>query len=83
MWYCTLSSRYFSMSYVTIPKTEYQQLKKQAHTLRKFYARFFDFALKNPVDDVVTDFNATGLYTKGFLRDLDAGLRKSSYAKRA
>ena len=71
------------MTYVTIPKIEYQQLKKQALTLRRMYARFFDFAIKNPVDEVVADFKATGLYTKGFLRDLEQGLSKSSYAKRA
>ena len=70
------------MSYISIPKKEYQQLKKQARTLRQFYVRFFRAALTDPVDDVVEDFRNTKLYSKGFLRDLEAGLRKSSYGKR-
>lgn len=44
------------MTYVTIPKIEYQQLKRQAQTLRRFYARIFQSALRDPIGEVVADF---------------------------
>ena len=70
------------MSKVTIPKKEYQSLKKQANAYRKFATRFFEVILKDPVADVVEDFRKTDLYSDDFLKDLESGLRKSSYAKR-
>ena len=67
------------MAQMTIPKTEYKQLKHQAETYRKFAARFFEMIIKDPIEEVVEDFKKTNLYTEDFLRDLDSGLRKSSY----
>ncbi len=70
------------MANVTLPKAEYEKLKRQAETYRRFAARFFELALRDPVRDVVRDFRRTNLYTEKFLNDLESGLRKSSYAKR-
>jgi len=64
---------------VTISKVEYQKLKKQSEAYKRFAGRLFEAVIKNHIGDVVADFRTTGLYTKGFLRDMDAGLRKSSY----
>lgn len=64
---------------ITLPKTEYNQLKQQALAYRRFTARFFDSLIKDSVKNVVDDFRATNLYTKGFLKDLEAGLFDSFY----
>lgn len=70
------------MAKVTIPKTEYEQLKQQAEAYRRFVVQLFELVIKSPVEEVVEDFRKTGLYTEEFLRDLESGLRKSSYAKK-
>ena len=70
------------MVQVTVPKTEYEQLKRQAQAYRRVLGKIFESAIKDPIEDVVEDFRNTGLYTKEFLRDLRGGLRKSSYAKK-
>ncbi|PIV12640.1 MAG: hypothetical protein COS47_01405 [Candidatus Nealsonbacteria bacterium CG03_land_8_20_14_0_80_36_12] len=67
---------------VTLPKTEYEQLKRQAEAYRRFAARLFELAIRDPIEEVVEDFRKTNLYTKDFLKDLESGLRKSSYAKK-
>ncbi|MBU1178892.1 hypothetical protein KKB69_00935 [Patescibacteria group bacterium] len=67
---------------ITLPKTEYQQLKRQADAYRRFVAKFFEMAIKDPIKEVTEDFRKTNLYTKEFLMDLESGLRKSSYAKK-
>jgi len=64
---------------ITLPKTEYNQLKQQAMAYRRFTARFFDSLIKDSVKNVVDDFRATNLYGKNFLRDLEVGLSDSSY----
>ena len=66
---------------ITIPKTEYTRLKREAEAYRKFTAHFFQTVVKEPIEDIVKDFRKTNLYTKEFLGDLENGLRKSSYAK--
>jgi len=38
--------------------------------------------IKDPIEEVINDFRKTNLYTKGFLADLEDGLKKSSYAKK-
>lgn len=73
---------YVFMNYITIPKTEYQQLRRHAKAFRNLSAKIFKSALQDRVAVVVDDFKKTKLYTKGFLRDLEAGLRESSYDKR-
>lgn len=67
---------------ITLPKTEYEKLKRQAEAYRRFAARFFELAIQDPIDEVVEDFRKTKLYTEEFLKDLESGLRKSSYAKK-
>jgi len=69
------------MMKVTIPKEEYQKLQQQSRAYQKLAARLFESIIKDPIRDVVQDFKDTGLYSKDFLADLEAGLRKSSYAK--
>lgn len=70
------------MSTVTISKKEYAQLKSQAAAYKKMAKSLFSAVVKDPIAEVVEDFEATGLYKQGFLKDLESGLRKSSYLKR-
>ena len=67
------------MSKVSISKEEYQKLKKQSEAYRKLTGRLSESVIKDPIKDVVRDFQETGLYTKDFLFDLETGLRRSSY----
>jgi len=67
---------------VAIPKTEYKRLKRQAMAYRRFAEKFFESIIKDPIEEVVEDFRKTNLYTEDFLKDLESGLRKSSYAKK-
>ena len=67
---------------ITLTKTEYETLKRQATAYRRFAAKFFESIIKDPIEEVVKDFKKANLYTKGFLKDLEFGLRKSSYAKK-
>ena len=68
------------MSKVVISKEEYKKLKKYSEAYKKLASRFFEAAVKDPIEDTVTEFRRTGLYTKEFLNDLEKGLRKSSYS---
>lgn len=70
------------MATITIPKTEYSKLKRQADAYKKLSGRFFEFMIKDPIEEIVNDFRKTNLYTKEFLTDLEDGLKKSSYSKR-
>lgn len=67
---------------VTIPKVKYEQLKRYAEAYRRFAANFFEVAAHDPIDEITDDFRKTAFYTEEFLHDLDAGLRKSSVAKK-
>ena len=66
---------------VTIPKTEYQRLKKEAIAYRRLKTQLFESLVQDPVDKVVLNFKKTKLYSRGFLKDLEEGLRGSSYGK--
>jgi len=70
------------MDKVIITKTEYRQMKRQAEAYKKLLAEFFDSLTYDPIGQVVQDFRKTDLYTEEFLKDLESGLRKSSYAKK-
>ncbi|OGD65385.1 hypothetical protein A3F08_01770 [Candidatus Berkelbacteria bacterium RIFCSPHIGHO2_12_FULL_36_9] len=70
------------MRNITLSKTEYEQLKKQAEAYQKFAARCFELIIQDPVEETVADFRKTKLYSENFLDDLESGLRKSSYAKK-
>lgn len=69
------------MTTVTIPKNEYQALKRQSVAYRKIAAQLFKAVVRDDVASVVRDFAATGLYTKEFLVSLEKGLSKSSYSR--
>ena len=64
-----------------MPKQEFVRMQKQAEAYRSLVAKMFELTLQDPVGEVVGDLKTTGLYTNAFLRDLEGGLRKSSYAK--
>ena len=68
------------MNTVTLSKTEYETLNKQAKAYKKLTARLFEFVVKDSVEEVVKDFRKTNLYSDEFLIDLESGLRKSSYS---
>lgn len=70
------------MAKVTIPKTEYERLKRQSTAYRQVAEKFFDLIVKDPIKEVVEDFKKTNIYTEDFLKDLESGLRESSYAKK-
>ncbi|MEK7553661.1 MAG: hypothetical protein AAB504_03220 [Patescibacteria group bacterium] len=70
------------MDTVIIPKTEYSKLKRQSDAYKKISSRFFEFIIKDPIEDVINDFQKTNLYTREFLTDLEDGLKKSSYAEK-
>ena len=71
------------MSTVTIPKQEYQSLKRQSEAYRAVAAGHFEYIIRDNVETVVKDFEKTGLYNKRFLIDLEKGLRRSSVYKNA
>ena len=70
------------MSKIAIPKIEYTRLQRQAGAYRKLAGRFFESVIRNPIDTVLDDFEATGLYSDKFIGDLRDGLKKSSYGKK-
>lgn len=69
------------MASITIPKTEYERLEREAKAYRKFAERFFESVLEDSVSNIMKDFQETGLYSDGFLSDLENGLKKSSVGK--
>jgi hypothetical protein len=69
------------METVTISKKEYSKLRSQAKAYEKLAKGFFENIVKDPIEEVVKDFEKTGLYTDEFLDDLGSGLRKSTYSK--
>jgi len=69
------------METITLPKTEYRQLKKQADAFKSFAGYFFASLLGGSVSEVVNDFRKINLYSESFLKDLEEGLADSSYFK--
>ena len=67
---------------MTISKTEYRRLQRQAKAYQKLMRQLFESALSGSVDAVVEDSRNTNLYTEAFLKDLKEGLQKSSYSRR-
>ena len=72
----------YHMASVTIPKTEYQRLEREAKAYRKFAERFFESVLEDSVPSIMRDFKETGLYSEEFLLDLENGLKKSAHVKK-
>ena len=69
------------MDTIAIPKTEYRRLRREADAYRKIAGDLNSLILRDSVSEAVHDFKKTGLYTEGFLRDLETGLRRSSYGR--
>ena len=69
------------MDTIVIPKTEYRRLRRQAGAYRKIAGKFNALVLRDSAGEVAGDFKKTGIYTDQFIRDLETGLRKSSYAR--
>ncbi len=59
---------------VTIPKTKYQVIVRQANAYRKLASSFASQMIETPINVVVDNFNATGKYSQAFLNDLEDGL---------
>ena len=70
------------MTTITIPRTEYTRMQCELRAYHTLRAQLFSTALSAPITQVVDDFTATGKYSPEFLKDLAAGLKKSSYSKR-
>lgn len=69
------------METITIPKSEYKKLLSRAKAYEKLAGSIFENAIKDPVNETISDFKKTNLYTVDFLKDLEDGLKKSSLAK--
>ena len=71
------------MSSVTIPKQEYQRLKRQSDAYRAVAAGRFAYIVRDDVETIMKDFEKTNLYSKKFLANLEKGLRRSSVYRKA
>lgn len=69
------------METITIPKSEYKKLLSRAKAYEKLAGSIFENAIKDPVNEIVSEFKKTNLYTVDFLKNLEDGLKKSSLAK--
>jgi len=70
------------MTTVTLPEIEYKRLKQQAKAYQQLTGKLFEFVLHDPINHVIDDFRKTNLYSDLFLKDMEEGLRKSSYSKK-
>lgn len=68
-------------STVVLSKIEYKNLKLQSSAYQKIMAIFFELTAKNQLSQVVKNFQDTKLYSNEFIKDLEDGLKKSSYFK--
>lgn len=71
-----------NMSVITLPKLEYENLKKKARAYEELAGLVFKKARTGSINETVKDFRKIGMYSDGFLRDLKSGLEKSSRAKK-
>lgn len=62
------------MTTITIPKTKYQIIVRQASAYRKMVSNFASQVIETPIRNVVDNFYATGKYSQEFLKDLEEGL---------
>lgn len=71
------------MNTITLPKTEYLDLKKRAAAydiIIKVVSRdLFALPPEKSSKKVMVEFKKTGAYSKAFLEDLATGLNNSSY----
>lgn len=71
------------MSTVTLPKIEYMNLKKRAEAFDKMVAginpSFFFVPTEKSRKKIMSEFSKTKLYSKEFLKDLEKGIKRSSF----
>lgn len=71
------------MSTITLPKIEYLNLKKRAEAFDKMVAEinpnFFFVPVEKSRKKIISEFSKTKLYSKEFVKDLEKGLRRSSF----
>ncbi|MBM2814062.1 MAG: hypothetical protein HW421_824 [Ignavibacteria bacterium] len=67
---------------VLLMKDEYETLLLQAKAYQSLVKSFHENIIQATAKSVTDDFRNTGLYTDGFLEDLEKGLEKSSYFKK-
>lgn len=71
------------MTTITLPKIEYLELKKRASAYEKIIGIIgYDAFVSPPIrsaKQVMKEFKKTGLYNKSFIKDLENGLKRSSY----
>ena len=65
------------MTTITVPKQEYNVLKKKARAYEELSRLFFERIKRDPAE-IVDGFKKTQRYSIGFLRDLRTGLENSS-----
>lgn len=70
------------MSTITLPRPEYETLRKKARAYEELAGLFFKKTRIDSTDDVIIDFKKTGLYSEDFLFDLKTGLEQSSRSKK-
>lgn len=68
---------------ITLPKIEYLSLKKRAEAFDKMVAEinpsFFFVPVEKSRKKIISEFSKTKLYNKEFLKDLNQGLKRSSF----
>lgn len=68
---------------ITLPKIKYLDLKKRAEAFDKMIAGISPSFFFTPVEKsrkrIISDFSKTKLYSKEFLKDLEKGLKRSSF----
>ncbi len=71
------------MATITIPKIEYETLKKKAtlyeHIRRMMERDIFTSPPTKNIKEIVGAFTKTKRYNKAFLESLEKGLKRSSY----
>jgi len=71
------------MTTVTLPKIEYLNLKKRAEAFDKIIAEvnpsFFLVPVEKSRKKIISQFSKTKLYSKEFLKDLEKGLKRSTF----
>ena len=68
---------------ITLPKIEYQSLKKRAEAFDNMIAGINPSVFFVPAEKsrkkIISEFSKTKLYSKEFLKNLEKGLKRSSF----
>ena len=72
------------MTTITLPKIEYLNLKKRAEAFDNMVAGVNPSLFFVPVEKsrkkIISEFSKTKLYSKEFIKDLEKGLKRSSFS---